>query len=157
MERKQLERLALSKLEATAHDDEQWSFLFRAPGAHCLAYCPWIKTEGWDLDGDLDDLDLPWTTKRRREISAGADLTPEELTQWRRAKCKMLAGNTEWAHIAWIVPIRVKRRIEGYALFACGNASTSPDESPDLLGIFYAPNEANTALSAEGAMKAEDE
>jgi hypothetical protein len=109
--RMQLERLALSKLEATAHGDEQWSFLFRTPGAHDFSYCPWTKTEGWDFDGDYDDMDLPWTAKRRREIDAGADLTPEELTQWRRAKCKMLAGNTEWAHIAWIVPIRVKRRI----------------------------------------------
>jgi hypothetical protein len=79
--RAQLEHLALSRLGATAHDDEQWSFLFRTPGARCHTYCPWTVTDDWDFDGSLDDLDLPWTASRWREIDLGDDPSPDAAQQ----------------------------------------------------------------------------
>jgi hypothetical protein len=51
--------------------------------------------------------------------------------------------------MAWIVPIRKKGRIAGYALFGCDSAG---DDVPELLGVFDSLEEAKSALTKEGAV-----
>jgi hypothetical protein len=60
-DREKLEKLALERLDATADDDEQWSFLFRTNGATDLLYCPWSVTEDWEFDGETEGLRLHWS------------------------------------------------------------------------------------------------
>ena len=69
----------------------------------------------------------------------------KELRQWRRAKCRALAADPDWAWIAWAVPLSVEDTTAGYALFVSGPDSY-PDEAPDLKGIFDSLGEARAAL-----------
>jgi hypothetical protein len=55
--RKRLAKLARERLEATAKDDEEWSFLFRTPGAVSLLFCPWSVTDDWEFDGTIEGLE----------------------------------------------------------------------------------------------------
>jgi hypothetical protein len=54
-DRKQLEAIALERLEASSDDQEQWSFLYRTEGAVGLDCCPWTTTEDWEFDGEIED------------------------------------------------------------------------------------------------------
>ena len=153
--RQTLEALALQRLAATAGDVEAWSFLFSTEGSLGFSYCPWSATEDEDFDGSVEGLDLPWTSKRKALIESGkADPRPEELAQWRQAIARDWAANTDRAHIAWIVPIWVRKKIKGYALFLCGDESAglAEDEgfSPELSAVFDNFEEAIDALRREG-------
>ena len=150
-DRKKLEKLALERLDATANDEEPWSFLYREDGAGSLTYCPWSVTEDWEFDGDTENLDLPWSQARTEFIKRGGDPNEEELRQWREAKCRQLADGSDWCWIAWIVPVRVKQGIAGYALFV-SRAYGDPDDCPILKGIFDNLDDAQTLLRAEGAV-----
>jgi hypothetical protein len=150
--RTELEKLALERLHATAHDEEQWSYAFRTDGAVGFLYCPWFVTEGWEFDGETDELELPWRPERRQLIDrGGAEPDEEELRQWRRAKCRALADNTEYSWIAWAVPVRIEGATAGYALFVSG-PDHDPDDAPILDGIFDSLEEVKAALAAEGAV-----
>lgn len=153
--RQTLEALALKRLAATAGDHEAWSFLIRTEGSLDFSYCPWSATEDLDFDVSVEGLDLPWTLKRKALIESGkADPRPEELAQWRQEVARSWAANTERAHIAWIVPIWVRKKIKGYALFLCGDegAGLAEDEgfSPELSAVFDTLEEAMDALRREG-------
>jgi hypothetical protein len=145
-----LSKLALKRLNATADDDERWSFLFRTEGAVDFLYCPYSETEDWDFDGELEGLILPWSPERLSLIKEGkADPNEDELDQWRRAKCRKLAGGSDWSRPAWIVPITIRREVAGYALFLCNAAD---DSDPYLEGVFDSLQDAKAALMAEGEM-----
>ena len=79
------------------------------------------------------------------------DPNEEELRQWRKAKCRQLAGGSDWCWIAWIVPVRIKKTIAGYALFV-SPAYGDPDDPPILKGIFDSLDDAQALLRAEGAV-----
>ena len=86
-DREKLEEFAWKELAATAHDDEQWSFAWARKGCiGDISYCPWSLTDDLEFDGDLRDLDLPWSKERLESIERNeADPNEEELRQWRRA------------------------------------------------------------------------
>jgi hypothetical protein len=84
-------------------------------------------------------------------VERGADLTAEELTQWRKAVCHSIAkGASERTHIAWIVPLWTKNGTEAHALFLCGAASRGPDDEPELEGVYETFDEAKAALANLG-------
>ena len=108
-----------------------------------------------DFDGNVTGLSLSWTPERTPLIESGkADPNPEELLQWRQATARDWAANTERAHIAWIVPLWVRKKIKGYALFLCGDegAGLAGDEdfSPELSAVFDTLEEAMDALRRKG-------
>ncbi|MCG3775178.1 MAG: hypothetical protein JW395_2007 [Nitrospira sp.] len=157
--RQKLETLALKRLAATAEDDDgqAWSFLFYTDGSVSFSYCPWSATEDLNFsdDGDVYGLKLPWSPARKALIESGkANPDAEELHQWRQAMARDWAANTDRAHIAWIVPIWVRKKIKGYALFLCGDESAglAEDEgfSPELSAVFDNFEEAIDALRREG-------
>jgi hypothetical protein len=149
-ERKKLEQLALDRMNATADDEEQWSFLFRTEGAVALAYCPWSETEDWEFDGSTEDLNLPWSEERLNLIASGdADPTEEELGQWRRAMCRKILDGVEGSWMAHIVPLWVHEKIAAYALFV-DSSSDDPDEPSELKGVFDSLEQAKAALIADG-------
>ena len=85
--RKELEKFALERLEATAHDQEQWSYAWGGEGAVDFTYCPWSQYEHEEFDGWVMGLDLPWSAERLRQIESGeADPNEVELEQWRRGR-----------------------------------------------------------------------
>ena len=150
--RKKLEELAVERLEATADDEEQWSFCFRTEGAADFVYCPWSVTKDLEFDGETDGLDLPWSAERLDLITRGeAEPTEKELHEWRRAKCREFATSTDDCWIAWIVPLWIKKKIAGYALFVSDSAA-DPDEAPVLEGVFDSHDEARVALANAGAV-----
>jgi hypothetical protein len=55
---RQLEKLAISRLEVTAKDDPPWSFLFETRGSVDFLHCPWTETEDLEFDGELTGLEL---------------------------------------------------------------------------------------------------
>ena len=153
-DRKKLEQVALDRLLATAHDEEQWSFAFRTEGAVYLPYCPWSVTEDWEFDGGTDGLDLPWAPERLDLITRGeADPTEEELGQWREALCRQLADGSDYCSVAWIVPLWIEKKIAGHALFTV-TADGDPDEAPTLEGVFESVDQAKAALAVAGAIHA---
>jgi hypothetical protein len=147
---KELAALALERLQATADDEEQWSFLFRTEGSVACLYCPWSETEDWEFDGNTDDLDLPWSKDRLSLIASGqADPTEEELGQWRRAMCRKILDGAEGAWVAHVVPLWVDKKVAAYALFA-GSSDGDPDEPSELKGVFDSLEQAKAALAADG-------
>jgi hypothetical protein len=150
-QRQILEELAVRRLKATAHSDEQWSFLFRTEGAMGLVYCPWSWMEDQEFDGDVDRLDLPWTSARKALLRDGdAEPTPLELQQWREANCRWAARGSDWCHPAWVVPLELGSKVEGYALFLCQDED--PDAEPCLAGVCDTLAEAKEALMKIGAV-----
>jgi hypothetical protein len=150
-----LEKFALEQLEATRHNDEAFSFLFRTEGSFDVFYCDHSTVEELDSVGDLEVLDLPWDKARIEFLSNSeaeptpADLTPEEVGQWRHAKCQRILRGEDYddPKIAWVVPLRPEDVIEGYALFKIW--SEEPDEPPALWGVFPTAEAAITALQAD--------
>jgi hypothetical protein len=105
--RERLRKFALGELEKTKDDTEEWSFLFRTEGSVSYFYSPWAAYEDEEFDGDVDQLDLPWTLERRDELTSGrANPTEKELQQWREASCRWASNFTDWSYPAWIVPLR---------------------------------------------------
>ncbi len=145
--RKRLQKFAFEELEKTKNDSEEWSFLFRTEGSVSYNYSPWAKYEDEEFDGEVDQLDLPWTHERKDELTSGrANPTLKELQQWREANCRRASNLTDGSHPAWIVPLRpLGQSIEGYALFLC-----EPD--PWLEGIYESAKEAKVALKRIGAV-----
>ena len=142
----------MERLNATADNEEPWSFCFRTEGCVGLQYCPWSVTEDWEFDGETQGLDLPWSAERRDRISRGEDdPTEEELQQWRHAMCRKLAAGSDWCWIAWIVPLRIDQDIAGYALFV-GSLAGAPEDAPDLRGVFDSVEEAEAKLATEGSV-----
>jgi hypothetical protein len=147
-----LERFALEQLEATRNDDESFSFLFRTEGSFSVFYCDHATVEELDSVGDLDVLDLPWDKARIEFLMNSdaeptpADLTPEELRQWRHARCQRILRGEDYydPSIAWVVPLRPGELVEGYALFKTW--SEEPDDPCFLEGVFPTAEAAITAL-----------
>jgi hypothetical protein len=142
-----LEKLAQERLRATESDDEPYSFLFRTDGAIGLSYCPWWVVE--EFGGEIEGLDLAWSKERIESIEAGADLTEEELQQWREAQGHRLAKASDWATAAWIVPLWLEGRAAAYALFLCEGEA---DEEPRLAGIYETIEAGRAGLVAEGVV-----
>ena len=150
--RQNLEEMAVDRLMETADDDERWSFLFRTNGSKSFLYYPWHLAQDRDFDGDLENLDLPWTEERRAAIARGdADPNNEEMNQWRQAKCRYLAAGSDWCCIAWIVPLWIEEKAAGYALFVFGQNAV-PDVPPRLVAVFESFLETRSALDEEGAV-----
>ena len=56
-DRKKLEKFAWEQLEATAHDEERWSFAWARKGCvGDISYCPRSLTEELAFDGDLREV-----------------------------------------------------------------------------------------------------
>jgi hypothetical protein len=143
-----LEAFALEGLEATADDDERWSFLFRTEGALDFIYCPWETVE--EFDGDIEGLELSWSEERLEMIEGGeAEPNEKELAEWRQAKAQLLADDSEWSRVAWAVPLRIEGQVAGWALFLCED---DPDDAPILNGIFESAEDAKIALAIEGVI-----
>ena len=147
--RKKLEELALERLHATANDYE--SFLVRTDGAVSFTYCPWSVTEDWEFDGDTENLNLAWSRSRMRLINQGGYPNKKELREWRQAKCRQLAADSDWCWIAWIVPVKFEDKVAGYALFMVPSYS-GPNHGPILAGIFHSFDKAKASLMAGGAV-----
>jgi hypothetical protein len=77
------------------------------------------------------------------------DPNEEELRQWRRAKCRKLAAGSYWCRPAWIVPLTIRKKIAGYALFLC---NADEESAPYLWGVFDSFEETKAALTVEEAV-----
>ena len=153
-EKQRLENLALKRLHATADEEEEHSFLFRTEGALDYAFYPWSRIEHEDFDGDAECVKHIWGSDRLALVESGeADPTEEELLQWCRATALSRAANTDWAWVAWVVPIWECSTISGYALFLC---EPDPDHDPELRGVYKTLAEAQQALALEGAVYGSD-
>lgn len=149
-----LEQFALEQLEATRNDDESFSFLFRTEGSFSVSYCDHSTVEELDSVGDLEVLDLPWDKARIEFLMNSdaeptpADLTPEELRQWRYARCRRILRREDYYEplTAWVVPLRPGEVVEGYALFTTW--SEDPDDPAALAGVFQTAEAAIDALRA---------
>lgn len=154
-----LEQFALEQLEATRNDDESFSFLFRTEGSFSVFYCDHSTVEELDSVGDLEGLDLPWDKARIEFLKNSdaeptpADLTPEELRQWRYAKCRRILRREDYDDplTAWVVPLRPQGVVEGYALFKTG--SEEPDDPGFLEGVFPTAEAAIEALRASAEVE----
>jgi hypothetical protein len=147
----ELKQFALEQADATADDDERYSFLFRTPGSLDFTYCSYSVTEDWEFDGAIEGLDLPWDQARIDTFrNSDVELTPEELRQWRRAKCRSLAAGSDWSSFAWVVPLRPAGDVEGYALFLYGGED--PEVPPNLEGVYLTAEAAVSVLRRLGAV-----
>jgi hypothetical protein len=136
-------------LNATAYDEEQWSFAWTGKGAVCLSYCPWSEFDDWEFDGTVEGLDLPWNEERLDLIARG-EVNPNEneLRQWRQAKCRTSALKGE-AFAAWITPVIMDEKIACYAIFLF-HYDAAPEDAPGLMGVFDSLDEAREALTIDG-------
>lgn len=158
-----LERFALEQLEATRNDDEAFSFLFRTEGSFSVLYCDHATVEELDSLDDLEGLDLPWDKARIEALMNSdaeptpADLTPEELRQWRHARCQRIVRGEDYHEpkTAWVVPLRPGEVVEGYALFKTW--SEEPDDPGFLEGVFPTAEAAIDALRASAEVAVTDE
>jgi hypothetical protein len=126
--------------------------LFRTERAYGLLYCPWTATKDWDFDGQIEGLMLPWSPDRLDLIkNSKADLTDEEIAQWRQAKCRQLASGSDWAVPAWVVPLRLEGEIAAWSLFVCEGDEEMP---PALVGVYDSAEDAETELGMKGAIAA---
>ena len=154
-----LEQFALEQLEATRNDDESFSFHFRTEGSFSVFYCDHSTVEELDSVGDLEGLDLPWDKARIEFLMNSdaeptpADLTPEELRQWRHAKCQRIVRGEDYDQpkTAWVVPLRPGEVVEGYALFKTGSEET--DDPGFLEGVFPTAEAAIDVLRASAEVE----
>ena len=87
--------LALERLNATADDDEQWSYAWTGEGAVNFLYCPWSQFEHEEFDGWVSDLNLPWSEARLRQIENGTT----------RMKLNCISGDG-LSVVAWPMPVK---------------------------------------------------
>jgi hypothetical protein len=144
LRRKELEKVALERLEASA--DDEWSYAWTGPGRVNLSFCRWSEHD--EFDGTVRGLSLPWTEERLNEIERGADPNETELRQWREAMCRQTADAGE-ANIVWIAPVPDENPPEAFAMFMWhyGGAAGDP---PWFEGVFESIAEAKAHLAAEG-------
>ena len=150
--RKELEKIALEQLAATADNDEQWSYAWGDPGGKSFSFCSWAQYEEEKFDGTVEGLDLPWTEERQQLIETGqADPNEFELRQWRVAKCREAAASDEpW--LAWITPMRTPSGdVEAFALWIF-SARGAPEDPPELWGVFDSIDGAEAKLRASGVV-----
>ena len=145
-----LRKHAAEQLERSRHDEEQWSFLFRTPGAIGFLYCPWTVVEDWEFEGDLSLIADQLSTDRRQRIERGVDsLTEAELLRLRKRKCEEYAAGSDWSQPAWIVPLSEGAEVIAWALVL------SPDDGgldPFISDIYESLAAAIKALESEGAL-----
>jgi len=147
-DKRRLHELACRLLEATRDDDEQWSFLFRTPGAIDLLYCPWSSVEDLEFNGNVSELRNLLSADRICEIEVGDDaLSDDELALWRLCKCRELAKGSDWSLPAWIVPIWENDGISGWAL------ALDRDLEPYVSDVFESEQAARDALDRLGAVR----
>src|SRR5947208_10186242 len=96
--RAKLQEIALQGLEATANDEEPWSFLFRTEGAVGGLFYPFSGVDDDLFDGEAGE-DAP---------------SEEELRQWQKEKAEQQVGS-EASSAIWIVPLQVGGTVAGYA------------------------------------------
>jgi hypothetical protein len=90
--RKELEKVALDQLNASA--DDGWSYLFGAADLHMFGLCPWSAYDGETSIQSycLERLELPRSEERLHQLEEGeADPSEVELCQWRREMCRRSA------------------------------------------------------------------
>ena len=87
-----------------------------------------VKTFGFFLREWLDDYD--------------PNITDKELAE--------LARSCEYG-IAWIVPVEVAKKIEGYALFT-GHAGAAAEDEPMFMDVFNTIEEAKEYLRLDGVI-----
>ena len=143
--------VALERLNATANDEEEWSFLFRTKGSMDYLYYPWSEAEYLMFEPDgLEGRGLLWSEKRLKELAEEtAQPTEEELQQWRVTECYRLANASDYSWVGWIVPLIIGDVTEAHALFLC---RPDADHTPDLHGAYESFDDAKTALELEGAV-----
>jgi hypothetical protein len=91
--------------------------------------------------------------------TGGITLRPEPVAEAGCRKglsklCLRMARSSDWAWVAWIVPIWEASAISGYALFLC---SPDADHYPELFGVYESLAEAQKALASEGAVDGADD
>jgi hypothetical protein len=121
----------LERLNATADDEERWSFAWGSKGAVCFSYCPWSELDDWEFDGTIEGLDLPWSGERVDLIARG-EVNPNEneLRLWRQAMCRRLALSGE-AFTAWVTPLTMDEKTGCYAIFLF-HYGAAPEDAPEL-------------------------
>lgn len=140
--RKELEKFALERVDATADDHDRWSYAWGRNGSVCLSYCMWSEHE--EFDGDTNGLENLWSKDRLGLIDAGdAEPDEDELRQWRDVMCRRTADAGE-GHVVWIVPVTEDRPYEAFAVFLWHSGGASGDP-PELYGVF-------AALETEGVI-----
>ncbi len=142
VQRRRLERIAWNHAANTRDNEERWSLAFKTAGAVGYFFCPFSEVS--EFDGDPEGLNLSWEPGRVAQIEDGGDLTPEEFAEWRRAYCDEqveVGADSVWT--VWIVPIR----LEGHATFL------SQHDDPTLGGVYETIEQAEAALSEQGALK----
>jgi hypothetical protein len=148
-----LQRIALQRLEASADDEERWSYAWGGEGAVDFSYCPWAAYEDEEFWGVPPGIKLPWPPERIEQLESGEeDPNEAELRQWRKAMCRLNAENGE-AFVAWITPMRNKMgAVEAYALWLF-SVQGAPEDPPVLDGIFDTCDDAKAKLRSEGYLK----
>jgi hypothetical protein len=148
--RLRLQKHAADQLERSRHDEEQWSFLFRTPGAIDLLYCPWTVVADWEFDGDLSLIADQLSNDRRQRIEKGVELLNEaELVLLRKRKCEEYANGSDWSQVAWIVPLSEGAEVIAWALVLC---PIDGDIDPFVSDVYESIAAAIKALELEGAL-----
>jgi hypothetical protein len=140
---KKIYKLALQRMRESKGDD--WGFIYQTPGAINLSCCFFDSFQ--DFDGIYEDIGLPWSEEKMREIdSSGRDLTLEEFNEWRIRKCLESAINCdESAATVWITPVEIDSEIASYAVFVVNNGC-APEDEPSVWGVFVTVEDALRAL-----------
>ena len=126
----------LAGLEATANDEEPWSFLFRTEGAVGGLFYPLSGVEDYPFDGEAGgdsptEEELRQLAARRRPRNNSASL--KRVSRFGSSHC------------------RIGGAIAGHALFII-EGDGDPEEPPKLDGVFESVAEAKAALRAKGAL-----
>jgi hypothetical protein len=89
--RKELEKLAIERLHDPANQDpsQPWAYAFGS-GHTLFGWCSWeeYNDRGPATYGAPDDLDLPWSKERRRQLeNDDTQLSNAEWRRWHREMC----------------------------------------------------------------------
>ncbi len=148
--RQRLTTLAYARLEATANDDEQHSFLFRTPGAR--SFLAFLREDLDTFDPylvDIDDLDLPWSDERWSALQNLAQPTAGEAEEWRTAVAHFWISEAQqpgcdWRYVLWLTPLIENETVVAIAIFA---SLLEGAGDPYLLGLYDDEQAAENALN----------
>ena len=147
--RKELEKFALERLNASAYDRDRWSYAWGRKGSVCLSYCMWSEHD--KFDGFTNGLENVWSKERFDLIEAGgAEPSDHELRQWRDVMCRRAADAGD-AYTVWIVPVMDEEPFDAFAVFM-GHYGSAPEDPPWLKGVIEGVDEARAHLAAEGVI-----
>ncbi len=146
----EISQIALERLEESRDHEEQWDFLFATHGSQEIIYLPHDTVQDWEFEPE----EWGWfeiADARREDIQAGDAPDESELKSWKlnRALNLMRRGSTECSQ-AFIVPILVADKVQGYAVIDCGIMDRDPDFEPWLVDVFHTNDDAHAAIERLG-------